>query len=280
MNNIKKIDNIEIISEGDKTYVRKESKNDIISKYNYLESKDFHNYIKTIIINGYEIRDYIKEVDITKEDKISELINIISILHFKTTHYKNYSLNEIKDFYEHTTDEINSIKDYYNNIIEEYDINYFLKPSINFLINNISLIFVSLDNCKYFLDKWYEIVKEKLRKRVVMNHNNLKLSNLIVGDYSYLINFDHSIIDYPIYDIVSIFKNNYKYIDMIDTYKTYCDKCSLFKEEIYLLFVELLKIEKVTFNSLDIINTRKLSELISYLKEVSFFLENCMKANK
>ena len=280
MNNILKIDNLEIINENKKRVVRKKCKSNIIDKYKYLESKDFHNFINTKIVDGYEIRDYIDEVDISKEDKLNELIYLISILHTKTTHYKNLSINEIKLFYEKTTDEIDSIKNYYNKIVEENDIYMFLKPSINYLIKNISIILVSLDNCKYFLDKWYDIVKTKLRKRVVMNHNNLKLSNFIVGTSFYLINFDNSIIDYPIYDIVSIFKNNYKIIDMIDLFNTYSNKYSLLKEEVYLLFVELLKIEMIDFRDSEIVNTRKVSNLVLYLSRCSFFLENCMKAKK
>ena len=280
MNNIRKLDNLEIINNNDIKIVRKKCKSNIIAKYRYLESKGFHNFIDTKIIDGYEIRDYIDEVDISKEDKLNELIYLISIMHTKTTHYKNISINEIKLFYEKTTDEINNIKLFYNKIVEDNDIYMFLKPSINYLIKNISIILISLDNCKFFLDKWYDIVKTKLRKRVVMNHNNLKLSNFIVGSSLYLINFDNSIIDYPIYDIVSIFKNNFKIIDMIDLFNTYSSKYSLLKEEVYLLFVELLKIEKIDFKEFEVNNTRKISDLILYLNRVSFFLENCMKTKK
>ena len=280
MNNIKKIDNLEIYPKDNKLYCRKKAKTNIIEKYKYLKSKDFNNYIDTKITNGYEIREYIKEVDITPEDKLHELVYLTSMLHTKTTHYKNLTIDEIKTYYERLTDNILNIKKYYNDIVETNDIYLYLKPSINLLINNISLILISLDNCKYFLDKWYEIVKIKQRKRVVMNHNNLKLSNLIVGDYSYLINFDNSIIDYPIYDLVSIFKNNYEIIDMNDLFAFYCSKYNLLNEENYLLFAMLLKIDKETFSDIEIINTRKISNLIIYLKKISFFLENCMKNKK
>ena len=280
MNKIKKIDNLEIITIDNKRIVRKKAKTNILSKYDYLKSKDFHNYIDTNIVDGYEIRDYINEIDISKEDKLTELVYIISILHTKTTHYKNYSLNSIKEYYENTTDEIKNIKEFYNNIVEENDLYMLVKPSINCLINNISLILISLDNCKYFLDKWYDIVKEKQSKRVVLNHNNLKISNFIVGNNSYLINFDNSIIDYSIYDIVSLFKNNYKAIDIIDIFKMYSQKYSLYQEELYILFVELLRINKLEFNDSELINTRKISNLVDYLEKVSFFLKDCMKTQK
>ena len=280
MTNVKVIDNLIIISNNNKVICKKKCNKDITQLFNYLKSKDYNNIIESIYLNGYLIRDYISEIDITKEERIHELLYLITMLHIKTTHYKNYSLNDIKLFYEKTTDEILKIKEYYIDIVDKNDIYLFLKPSINLLIRNISLILISLDNSKYFLDKWYEIVKNKQRKRVVVNHNNLKLTNILVSDHSYLINFDNYIIDYPIYDLVSLFKNNYKYIDMIDSFNDYLSKYNLFNEEKYLFLSLLLKINKLDFNENEIINTRYINNLINYLEKVSFFLEKYMKSEK
>ena len=280
MNNIKILDNLQIIKKNNKYICKKKSKNDYTSLFKYLESKDFHNFVYTSIIDGYEIRDYIEEIDITNEEKLKELIYVISLLHIKTTHYKNYPLNEIKKFYEKSTEYVLDIKNYYNEIVESNDIYLFLKPSIKLLIDEISIIFVSLDNSKFFLDKWYDIVKEKQRKRVVVNHNNLKISNFIVGSKAYLINYDKSIIDYPIYDIVSLFKNNYKILDLIDIYNEYCNRYNLYEEELFILYFELLKIDKIVLSNNEIINVREITNLIKYLKTVSKFLEYCMKCNK
>lgn len=280
MNSIQKIDNLYILFKNNKRICIKKTNFNSLELYKYLSSKGFNNYIKTEINNGYEKRDYIEEINITNEDKINELIYIISLLHTKTTHFKTYNLNDIKIFYEKITDEILEIKNYYNEILENNDIYTFLKPSIYLLINKISLILISLDNCKFFLDKWYDIVKEKQSKRVVLNHNNLKLSNLIVGEIPYLINFDKSIFDYPIYDLVSLFKNNYKTIDMFDLYNLYNIKYCLSPDEKYLLYVMLLKIDKISFNKKEIINTREISDLIEYLEKISFFLKNSMKAKE
>ena len=280
MNNIKKVDNLEIIEKDNEVICRKKINYNINSIYRYLKSKDFKNIIDYKIINGYVVRNYINEIDISKEDKLNELIYIISMLHIKTTHYKMISLNDIKLFYEKITDEIIDTKNYYNKICEENDHFLYLKPSINYLINNISIMLIALDNSKYFLDKWYEIVKNKQRKRVVFNHNNLKLSNFLVGNYPYLINFDKSIIDYPIYDLVSLYKNNFKYLDMTDIYNIYNSKYKLYKEEEFLLFSMLLKIDKIEFSNNDIINTRNISNLVNYLEKVSVFLKDNMESKK
>ncbi len=280
MNNIKRIDNLEIITKKGKTLCRKKSNYNVIDKYKYLKSKDFNNIIDTIVVDGYEEREYISEIDISKEDKLQELIYVITMLHIKTTHYINITQEEVKSFYEKTTDEIISLKDYYNNLLESNDYYLFLKPSMSVLIDKISIILISLDNSKFFLDKWYDITKDKLRKRVVLNHNNLKLSNFIVGNNHYLINFDKSLIDYSVYDIASLFKNNYKSIDMNDIFDTYCSKYNLYQEEKYLLYTLLLIIDKISFDEIEIINTRKICDLINYLERISFFLENCMKSQK
>lgn len=277
---IKRIDNLEIIEINNKKICKKKNCSNIISKYKYLNSKDFHNYIDTKIVDGYEIRDYIEEINISKEDKLNELIYTLIMLHTKTTHFKSISLNDIKIFYEKITDEIGELKIYYNKLFDDNVIYLYLKPSISLLINKISIILIALDNSKYFLDKWYEIMKTKQRKRVVMNHNNLKLSNFIVGDKTYLINFDKSLIDYSIYDLVSLFKNNYESIDMKDIFDLYISKYNLFIEERYLLFSLLLKIDKIDFIDNDVINTRKVNNLIYYLDRISEFLEYCMKTKK
>ena len=276
MNNIEVIDNLIIITKDNKKICKKKTNNKNKLLLNYLNSKDFHNYINTVIVDGYEVRDYIDEVEVSYEDKLRELTYIVSLLHMKTTHYKNYSLNDIKLFYEKNTEEILNIKNYYNNLVEKNDIYLFLKPSIRLLIDKISLILISLDNSKYFLDKWYDITKDKQRKRVVLNHNNLKITNLIMSCESYLINFNNHIVDYPIYDLISIYKNNYQIIDMIDLYKEYNNRYKLYEEEKYLFFSLLLKINIIDFNNIEIINTRKISEIVNYLESVSIFLKDCM----
>ena len=277
---IRKIDNLEIIELNNKKICKKKCNSNIISKYKYLNTKDFHNYIDTKVIDGYEIRDYIDEINISNDDKLNELMYTIIMLHTKTTHFKSISLTEIKILYEKATDELVELKEYYNKIFDDNVIYLYLKPSISLLINKISIILIAIDNSKFFLDKWYEIIKNKQRKRVVMNHNNLKLSNFIVSDKSYLINFNKSIIDYSIYDLLSLFKNNYETIDMSDLFDLYISKYNLYLEEKYLLFSLLLKIDKIDFNDNEIINTRKVERVINYLEKISVFLEYCMKTKK
>ena len=279
MTKVEKIDNLKIIYKDNKKICIKKTNNIFIDRQRYLSSKNFLNYIPTKIENEYEIREYIDQIPISNEDKISELIYLICLLHTKTTHYKNLDLDRIKEFYEKETNEIIELKRYYELLFENC-IYKFLPPSIIMLISNTSLIINSLDESKRKLDEWYEIIKVKKRKRVVLNHNNLKISNLIVGNNLYLINWNNSIIDYPIYDLLSLFKNNYKIIDMIDIYNIYLSKYGLLKEEKLLLYSKLLRVLKIDFTKSEIENTKIVTDTINYLKSTKNFLDNNIEQKK
>ena len=280
MNSIIKKDNLKIIINGNNKKCIKRVEKNIFDKYKYLKSKNFLNIMDYQYVNGYEIRDYLEDISLNKEEKISELLYLVTMLHIKTTHYKSLTISDIKRFYESETDEIFEIKNYYNKICEEYDLFMIMPPSVNLLIDNISLIFNSLDKSKMFLDKWYDVMKLKKRKRVVFNHNNLKDSNIIVNNNSYLINWNKSKIDSPIYDLLSLFKNNIKEIDLIDMFNIYESKYKLTIEEINLLFCKLLKIDKLLFNKKDIINTREVYYVLYYLNKINNFLDYYLKCEK
>lgn len=275
MNKIKLIGNLKIITKDNHSVcLKKNCDCKLIEKYKYLKAKDFQNIVDTKIENGYEVRDYIEEIDISKEDKLNELMYIIAMLHIKTTHYKNISIEKIKDFYEKTTSEIISTKTYYEKIFDDNISYLYLKPSIFLLIKNISLILVSLDYSKLYLDNWYRLIKDKRRKRVVLNHNNLKLSNFIAGDRKYLINWDNSLIDYPIYDIISLFKNNFYDLDMKDMYDLYNSKYKLLEEEKYLLYSKLLMVKKLELSTNEFLNTKLVKDKINYLIKINEFLKD------
>ena len=278
MNSIKKIGNLKVVLRDNKKICIKKV-NNYIDREKYLTSKGFLNILHSEIINGYVVRDYIDEVLISKEDKLHELIYLICLLHTKTTHYKNLTIDKIKDFYEDETNKIIELKKYYESIFDRC-IYKFLPPSIYLLIKHMSLILKSLDESKIYLDKWYEIVKDKKRKRVVLNHNNLKVNNLIVGEKIYLINWDKSIIDYPIYDVLSLFKSNYKEIDMLDLFNIYKSKYGLLSEEYYLLISKLLRIDCLIFSDNEVENCKSSYNIIYYLKAVNSFLNDNMEKKK
>ena len=275
---IEKIDNLTIVdTENNKYCVKKNKNTNIIELFNYLKAKDFNNFLNIKLIDGYEISNYIKQVNDNDNEKLTELAYILALLHNKTTYYSNISLDEIKDKYEKLTDQIIDTKQYYEKLFDTNVILDYPHPSMFLLIRNISLILISLDKSKYYLDKWYEVIKNKNSVRKVVNHNYLKASNLLTGDNSYLINWYKSIKDSPVYDIESLFKENYKILDMIDIFNIYKSKYSLLEEEMYLLATRLLLIDKLNLAKNDFVNTIEVRGKIDYLNKVNIFLKHYMK---
>lgn len=275
---IEKIDNLTIIATENNIYCVKKNKNkNIIELFNYLKAKDFNNYLNIKLIDDYEISNYIKQVNGNDNEKLTELAYILAMLHAKTTYYSIFSIDEIKGKYEKLTDQIIDTKAYYEKLFDDNVILNYPHPSMFLLIRNISLILISLDKSKYYLDKWYELIKNKNSIRKVINHNYLKVSNLLTGDNSYLINWYKSIKDSPIYDIESLFKENFKIIDMVDIFDIYRSKYQLLEEEIYLLATRLLLIDKLNLIKNDYINTVEVRKKIDYLSKVNSFLKHYMK---
>ena len=70
-------------------YVVKKKKDNIINTYNYLRSRAF-DYFPEILKEEEDTiyTKYIPDVDEPKEQKIIDLINVITLLHSKTTMYK------------------------------------------------------------------------------------------------------------------------------------------------------------------------------------------------
>ena len=275
---IEKIDNLTIIATENNIYCVKKNKNkNIIELFNYLKAKDFNNYLNIKLIDDYEISNYIKQVNGNDNEKLTELAYILAMLHAKTTYYSIFSIDEIKGKYEKLTDQIIDTKAYYEKLFDDNVILNYPHPSMFLLIRNISLILISLDKSKYYLDKWYELIKNKNSIRKVINHNYLKVSNLLTGDNSYLINWYKSIKDSPIYDIESLFKENFKIIDMVDIFDIYRSKYQLLEEEIYLLATRLLLIDKLNPIKSDYINTIEVRKKIDYLSKANSFLKHYMK---
>ena len=98
------------------------------------------------------------------------------------------------------------------------------------LSNNISKIFSCIYFCKNELEQWYEIVKNEKRKRVVTLHNNLKLDNIIRNKSVYLIGWEYSKIDSPIYDFINFYNKYALYFDFRSLLNEY-ERIFPFKEE-------------------------------------------------
>lgn len=263
-----------IIETDNGIYSLKEKKNNNkIDIYKYLESNQFNNFIQLFdLTDRYEIHPYIENIYLSKEEKALKCIHLISLLHNKTTHFKNITLDELKIEYESKIKELENISIYYNNKLETLEEIKYLSPSNYLLLRNISCIFIALDNSKYFLNLWYKIMESKLNKRCCFIHNNLDLNHLINNDNLYLINWDYATIENPVYDLYSLYQNVYNYVDFSILFNIYNNKYQLFNEELYFFFYLISKPSIVKEDNTEINKVIDIYRLTNYLINTNSFV--------
>lgn len=263
-----------IIDSDDKKFVIKERFNKDLKIYNYLASRNFNYYPHTINSNSddYQIMEYIEEYDIPNEQKIIDLIDLVSLLHNKTTHFKETTEDDYKEIYEDISNNIIYLNSYYNDLINIIDTKVYPSPSEYLLARNISKVFASLKFAENELKEWYEIVKNINKKRLVVLHNNLDLSHFLRNNNSYLISWDKSKIDIPIFDIYKLYKKvglDYEFTEIL---KRYEKGYPLLKEEKKLLFILMALPDRVEFDNNEYENTRKVSKMIDLVYKTEMII--------
>ena len=124
------------------------------------------------------------------------------------------------------------------NNIESY---VYMSPSDYLIARNISMIFGALNYSKRSINSWYKKIENKRRVRVVTVHNDLKLEHYLKEDKPYLISWDKSIRDMPIYDLISLYNNHYLDFDFDELLRVYLSKYPLLEEEM-ILFLTIISI--------------------------------------
>lgn len=205
--------------------------------YKYLLSRNFEYFPKVIDSNeDSTIYEFVDDVKYDNEQRAFDLIHTIALLHSKTTYYKDVDIDEYKKIFEETMEKINYIYNYYMDVINIIESKIYMSPSEYLIARNISKIFSCIYFCKNELEQWYEIVKNEKRKRVVTLHNNLKLDNIIRNKSVYLIGWEYSKIDSPIYDFINFYNKYALYFDFRSLLNEY-ERIFPFKEEKKLLSV-------------------------------------------
>ena len=266
--------NTKIIDTDKGKFLIKVNKKEKEELYNYLLAKKFENYIKPYnnLDDDYEIYPYLDNLVKDNDDKGIDIIYLISLLHNKTTFYKSFNSDEKKKIYEEKIDELNKLSSYYDALRYIIEEDMYPSPSKYLLLNNITVIYNSLDNSSYFIKKWYDKVSSKENKRVALIHGNLDISHIIENNNSYLISWDKSRVDMPIIDIYNFFENDYKYLDLNSLFDIYLSKYPLYEEEKYLFFSYLLTPKRLDFNNLEILNTREVSNHLDYLNKANILV--------
>ena len=279
--NYRKSNNNIIISNSNNKYIIKRG---IYNKkiMDYLNSRGF-NYYPDIYDynNNYQLIKYVEDINIPNEKKINDLINIVALLHKKTSFYKEVDEVEYKKLYEDLLNNCSYLKEYYNDLISIIDSKVFMSPKEYLLASNITLIFDSISYCEVQINKWYEIInsKDKTRRmRVCVIHNDLKLKNFIKDDKDYLINWDKSKIDMPIFDLYKLYlrcNNDYDFIEILRNYeKSY----PLLEDELLLLYILISMPSIIKFNRNNYDTYISINKEINKLLKTSNLIKNYKKS--
>ena len=269
---IEKKNNVFIFKTMDGNYVIKiNPKINYRKLYSYLLSRSF-DYVPKLSPDSRDdavVLEYIEDVSIDKNQKILDLINLVSLLHSKTSYYKEITLDRYKELYEQLKNNVLFIDTYYEEMFMKYLYNEYNGPYEYLLLRNYTLIYNACKYCFDKIEKWYLSISDKNKQRVVLVHNNLKLDHYLKNESEYLISWDKYIIDSPVLDLVNLYKNEWEDITFKEVLDTYNNSFSLLDEE-KILFNILISIPYKIDNVLsEYDKCRELRRLINYLNKSS-----------
>ncbi len=260
--------NITIIESTSGSYVIKEKNNDKVKEaYNYLLSRNF-DYFPKLIDNNRElvnVFEYLPEVDMPKEQKALDMIELISLLHNKTTYYKEVTEDKYKEIYENLKNNIMYTKNYYDNLYNILIEEIYHSPSHYLLVRNMYKIFAALDFCSEELDKWYDSAKNDLKERVAFIHNNLETDHFIKNNKDYLISWEKSKIDSPILDLITFYQKEYMNLDFETLLNKYLKNYPLKDNEKKLFSIVISIPPAINIEGNEMIIQRRIRKMLDYI---------------
>ena len=252
--------------ENDNKHVVKENKDDALKIYNYLNYRGFSYLPKLEYLDkDIYIYKYEEDLEMPKEQRMSDLIKTSALLHNKTVYYKDISVDEVKELYEYLSNKIVNTYNYYDDIMNIIESNIYMSPSSYMLARNCSMIFNCLEFSKNMLDDWYKKMEKTSKKRIVLLHNNLNIRHLIRNDENILISWNNSKRGLPIYDFINLYKNNFADYDFNELYYEYKKRFPLTKEEEMLIFIYLFIPDKLNLTKSEMAKTIDVARLCNYL---------------
>ena len=248
-----------------KNYVIKKG-NDIKQKYDYLISRDFSFFPKLLSSTGsYNVFEYVEDLTNPLEQKALDMVVVLSNLHKKTTYYKDMDIDEYKKMFEDITNEIDYKMNYYNNLINNIELHMFQSPSEYLIARNISKILGALKYSKDNINKWYDLVKNSGKKRIVTLYNNMDLNHIIRNKNLYLISWDKSKNGMPIYDLYNFYNKYYNILDFNELLNQYEKEYKLLEDEKILLYSIISIPDVIEFSDNEVLNCKKVKRIIDYL---------------
>ena len=277
---LKYLGNVIILDTNLGKYVYKNKNNHEI--YDYLSSRGFSFYPKTINKNNtkYEIYEYIEQKNVSKEQRLNDLIHITGFLHKKTSFQKELSLEEIKSMYEDMQNDANYLMNYYHDLNNYIDNQTFMSPSEYLLVSHIDLIYYLLSFVKVESENFYKDLNNNKVVRYSMIHNNLDLSHIIEGNNISLISWNKASIDNFIKDIINIYQNNYNLLDIEDFIKEYEKENKLTNLEKLYLLLKLSIPKRIEFTKNTYLDTYNISNYLIYVRKIVLLIQKYDKSRQ
>lgn len=263
-----------IIDTKDHRLVLKKKSNNTSETFKYLKSRNYNYFPNRYddFNDNYEIWEYQEDYKIPDEEKIKDLVNMLSLLHLKTTNYKKITEDDVTEKYENIKSQIEDLKEYYEYLHQRIEKDIYMSPSGYHLIRNISKIYALLIFCDENNDNWYELAKKELKEREVLIYNNVDLNHLITNERNYLISWDKAKKSSPIDELVALYKKYYNQYDFETLFKQYEHSYPLTQEEKILFFLLISLPEKIEFTEDEYENTKAVNTLLSYIYKTDAFI--------
>ena len=235
---LKVIGKVVIIDSDKGKFVYKKTNNSDI--YDYLSSRGFSFFPNCINDKNskYEIAHYIEQKQVSKEQKLNDLIHITGFLHHKTSFQKEIDIDELKKKYERMQNDADYLMNYYHDLNNYIDTVSLMSPAEYLLVSNIDLFYYLLSFVKVESTNWYQDLTNNKGIRYSMIHDNLELSHLMEGNNISLISWNKAHLDFPTQDMVKLYQDNYEMIELEDFIREYEKENRLTNDEKLLLLLE------------------------------------------
>ncbi len=256
-----------IVSDNGKEYFLKETNAVALQKYQYLYNQGVNNVIYPILNrnesfvtrandSNYYISDYVKQIKIRNDTRVSNLYNELSILHQQTQIRKSLDPSKSRGKF----DELSSQLDYKFRLLEQLVRKIEAKNLDTFTLP-------ILENYHYILDAKKELVK--LQKRLISSikahegvnysfvHNNPDLDHLLnIKGVNYLSSLDNGKIGINSLDMAKFYVMNEQYdIDFKQLIlDKYYDENQLFYYDYFRFLVLVIYIKRMPITIDDYIN--------------------------
>ena len=273
---------ITILDSTSGTFVVKEKKdNKVANAYEYLMSRNFDYFPKLALEDRKDVNvfEYVEDIPIPKEQKAMDMIDLVALLHNKTTYYKEVTEDKYKEIYENLKDNIVYTENYYNFLYEKLIQEVYPSPSHYLLMRNIYKIFEAIEFCNKELDEWFDHTKEEQKTRVAFIHNNLETDHFIKNNREYLISWEKSKIDSPILDLIHFYQKEYMNLNFEPILERYFRSYPLTPNEKHLFFIVVSIPPIVNLEGNELSVTREIRKKLDYMFKTENLVKNLLPPN-